>query len=31
MTLAMGRELHLIDPQMVARYKDQMAASGHYD
>ena len=30
-TLAMGRELHLIDPQKVARYQDQMAASEHYN
>jgi len=30
-TLSMGRELHLIDPQKVARYQDQMAASGHYN
>ena len=30
-TLSMGRELHLIDPQKVARYQDQMAASEHYN
>ncbi|MFD0858655.1 class II aldolase/adducin family protein [Roseovarius aquimarinus] len=30
-TLAMGRDLHLIDPQKVARYQDQMAASEHYN
>lgn len=29
-TLSMGRPLHLIDPQKVARYRDQMAASEHY-
>ena len=28
--LSTGRELHLIDPQKVARYQDQMAASEHY-
>ena len=30
-TLSMGRELHLIDPQKVARYQDQMAVSEHYN
>ena len=30
-TLSMGRELHLIDPQKVARYQDQMEASEHYN
>ncbi len=30
-TLSMGREPHLIDPQKVARYQDQMAASEHYN
>lgn len=30
-TLSMGRELHLIDPQKVAQYQDQMAASEHYN
>ena len=30
-TLSMGRELHLIDSQKVARYQDQMAASDHYN
>ena len=30
-TLSMGRELHRIDPQKVARYQDQMAASDHYN
>lgn len=30
-TLSMGRELHLIDPQKVARYQDQMTASEHYN
>ena len=30
-TLSMGRPLHLIDPQKVARYQDQMAASPHYN
>ena len=30
-TLSMGRELHLIDPQKVARYQDQMARSDHYN
>ena len=30
-TLSMGRELHLIDPQKVARYQDQMASSQHYN
>ena len=30
-TLSMGRELHLIDPQKVARYQDQMARSEHYN
>jgi ribulose-5-phosphate 4-epimerase/fuculose-1-phosphate aldolase len=29
-TLSMGRELHPIDPQKVARYQDQMDASEHY-
>ena len=29
-TLSMGRELHLMDRQKVARYQDQMAASEHY-
>ena len=27
----MGRPLHLIDPQKVARYQDQMARSEHYN
>lgn len=27
----MGREFHLIDPQKVARYQDQMARSYHYN
>ncbi len=30
-TLSMGRELHLIDPQKVARFQDQMAASDDYN
>jgi ribulose-5-phosphate 4-epimerase/fuculose-1-phosphate aldolase len=30
-TLSMGRDLHLMDPQKVARYRDQMAASEHYN
>ncbi|MGC6520247.1 MAG: class II aldolase/adducin family protein [Candidatus Puniceispirillaceae bacterium] len=30
-TLSMGRELHLMDPQKVARYQDQMANSEHYN
>lgn len=30
-TLSMGRDLHLIDPQKVARYQDQMSASEHYN
>lgn len=30
-TLSMGRELHPIDPQKVARYQDQMARSEHYN
>lgn len=30
-TLSMGRELHLIDPQKVARYQEQMATSEHYN
>lgn len=30
-TLSMGRELHMIDPQKVARYQDQMATSDHYN
>lgn len=30
-TLSMGRELHLMDPQKVARYQDQMASSDHYN
>lgn len=30
-TLSMGRALHLLDPQKVARYQDQMAASEHYN
>ncbi len=30
-TLSMGCDLHLIDPQKVARYQDQMAASEHYN
>ncbi|WP_120500555.1 class II aldolase/adducin family protein [Roseovarius sp. EL26] len=30
-TLSMGRKLHLIDPQKVARYQDQMARSEHYN
>lgn len=29
-TLSMGREIHWMDPQKVARYRDQMAASEHY-
>ncbi|MEM6423396.1 MAG: class II aldolase/adducin family protein, partial [Pseudomonadota bacterium] len=29
-TLSMGREIHWMDPQKVARYRDQMAASAHY-
>ncbi|MFT4716565.1 MAG: ribulose-5-phosphate 4-epimerase/fuculose-1-phosphate aldolase [Paracoccaceae bacterium] len=29
-TLSMGRELHLIDPQKVAEYQDQMSASEDY-
>ena len=30
-TLSMGRTLHLLDPQKVARYQDQMATSEHYN
>ena len=30
-TLSMGRDLHLIDSQKVARYQDQMAVSEHYN
>ena len=30
-TLSMGRALHLIDAQKVARYQDQMAQSEHYN
>lgn len=30
-TLSMGRDLHVIDPQKVARYQDQMARSDHYN
>jgi len=30
-TLSMGRPLHRIDPQKVARYQDQMYASEHYN
>lgn len=30
-TLAMGRPLHLIDPQRVARYQDEMAESPDYN
>lgn len=30
-TLSMGRNLHLIDPQKVARYQEQMATSEHYN
>ena len=30
-TLSMGRDLRLIDPQKVAQYQDQMAASEHYN
>ncbi len=30
-TLSMGRVLHLIDPQKVARYQDQMSRSEHYN
>ncbi|MEM7171383.1 MAG: class II aldolase/adducin family protein [Pseudomonadota bacterium] len=30
-TLSMSRELHLMDPQKVARYQDQMAQSEHYN
>lgn len=30
-TLCMGREPHFMDPQKVARYQDQMAASEHYN
>ena len=30
-TLSMGREPHLIDPQRVAQYQDQMDASEHYN
>lgn len=30
-TLSMGREPHVLDPQKVARYQDQMAASDHYN
>lgn len=30
-TMSMGRALHLIDPQRVARYQDEMAASPDYN
>ena len=30
-TLSMGRPLHFMDPQKVARYQDQMASSAHYN
>ncbi len=30
-TLSMGRELHMMDLQKVARYRDQMGASEHYN
>ena len=30
-TLSMGRDLHLLGRQKVARYQDQMAASEHYN
>ncbi len=30
-TLSMGRELHFMDAQKVARYQDQMAQSEHYN
>ncbi len=30
-TLSMGRPLHLIDPQRVARYQDEMAVSSNYN
>ncbi len=30
-TLSMGRKLHLIDPQKIARYQDQMSRSEHYN
>ncbi|MEM7068416.1 MAG: class II aldolase/adducin family protein [Pseudomonadota bacterium] len=30
-TLSMGREPHFLDPQKVACYQDQMAASDHYN
>lgn len=30
-TLSMGRKLHVIDAQKVARYQDQMAKSEHYN
>ncbi len=30
-TLSMGRELHFMDAQKVARYQDQMAESEHYN
>ena len=30
-TLSMGRELHVLDAQKVARYRDQMEASEHYN
>ncbi len=30
-TLSMGRALHLINPQKVARYQDQMSRSEHYN
>ncbi len=30
-TLSMGRPPHVIDPQKVARYQDQMSASEHYN
>ncbi len=30
-TLSMGRELHVLDPQKVARFQDQMASSEHYN
>ena len=29
--VSMGHELHLMDPQKVARYRDQMAVSEHYN
>ena len=30
-TLSMGRPIHAMDPQKVARYRDQMYASDHYN